>query len=322
MLFALRWVFPDPGTVIVQLFGTLLLASWLFDKFNHQTRDKKILNTKIFLACLVVDCVRSAYLEWVNHDMARIWIPMINNLAFWATVILSDWITLWLNMAGHHEGGLGGFGLYHLGRLWRSMLAGAGRLLIAAMLISGAIVACLAIPSPPQLTAGALNSTYEADSSATSSALTMMSPGTDQASPASTEAQSPTPTSSPTPSPSPTSSIEEVTATRTIIEVSPLAGPSIPPAGIPRWEAGAYIPWRSLYVRTCGSLTCDIAPGSGLAAYVEIKTIGLIRDYDDSIWVCMAREIDPGPGGAELCTRAALRIGTDGIELGYYRVTE
>lgn len=97
----------------------------------------------------------------------------------------------------------------------------AGAILLLAIL--AAALACLAepptqAPSPPQQTAGALNATYAAGTQTAHPSPT----------PTLTPSAAPSPTSTPMPSLTPsltlTSSIVEVTATRTIIEVTPGRG--------------------------------------------------------------------------------------------------
>lgn len=310
--------FPDPGTSVIGFFGTLLLSSWLFDKLNHQTRDYKIRNTKLFLITLGVNVLRRSYLEWRAGDTQDIGMRAVSAIVFWLTIILADWLTFWLNEAGYHEGGILGYIWIQLKRLWAQ---GPARIIAGAVIVAFFAVSCALnipeyTPSPPQLTAGALNATYEAETASTAIAAMTATQEAIGTPTATTEPQTATPTQSPT------SSIEEVTATRTIIEVSPLAGPVWPPAGIPKIESGAYIPWEGLNIRKCASLSCAVEPGAGAAAYKELITVARIKDSDDSAWVCLAVEIDQGPGGAELCTRAVLYITADGIQKGYYRVTQ
>lgn len=219
---------------------------------------------------------------------------------------------------------------------WQSRINGVVYTVLAGAILSLLMAGCSYLnslatvaPSPPQMTAAALNATNDARATALAPSATVgpsaaFSPLPTQSSISTSSGLTAAGTA---PARPPTLSIAEVSPsggepTRTatpcpatsICEAGPLLTP--PPVGVIQLERGAYTPFKNQNARACEALSCAVLvlrPGG-----VSVETAGRIPVRDGSWWVCGVVIVLAGPGGAQTCDHAMLQIGPDGQEWGRY----
>lgn len=234
---AMNWVFNQPAATITWMVVMFLASTWLFMQLNHHSAEPRqrvsmrIRDTAVMVVFgLLLGALFSEGLEYINGDTDRSGIPALVRLTFWLPIIAGNWFDLLLYEMANHRGGWQGWIAEHpkAGALWlinqvkarakniRFPFVGVLLLVVTVLFVSCNFQPPIYTPSPPQMTAGALNSTYEAGTSTARAAtvtptatVTLISPAEATATQRAADLLSPMPFDTPTPivRDTPTSSI-------------------------------------------------------------------------------------------------------------------